>query len=95
MLDKFDGHFALAAAAYNAGPHNVDKWLKIERDYAADIWIETIPYKETRAYVAAILTYALIYQSRLQSGEVRINDFMRDIKTRNKLATSELTAGGQ
>jgi hypothetical protein len=45
--------------------------------------------KETRAYVAAILTYALIYQSRLQSGEVRINDFMRDIKTRNKLATSE------
>ena len=25
MLDKFDGHFALAATAYNAGPHNVDK----------------------------------------------------------------------
>ncbi|OQK17594.1 hypothetical protein AU255_06920 [Methyloprofundus sedimenti] len=80
MLDKFDGNFALAAAAYNAGPHNVNKWLKIDRDYAADIWIETIPYKETRAYVAAVLTYALIYQSRLQSGNLRMNDFMQDIK---------------
>ncbi len=85
MLDKFDGHFALAAAAYNAGPHNVNRWLKIDRDYAADIWIETIPYKETRAYVAAVLTYALIYQSRMQSGEVRMNDFMQDIKTNSKL----------
>ena len=95
MLGKFDGHFALAAAAYNAGPHNVDKWLKIERDYAADIWIETIPYKETRAYVAAILTYALIYQSRLQSGEVRMNDYMQDIKTRSKLATTQTNSGGE
>ena len=89
MLDKFDDHFALAAAAYNAGPHNVVKWLKIDRDYAADIWIETIPYKETRAYVAAVLTYALIYQSRLQSGDIRMQDFMRDIKTRSKLVSSE------
>ncbi|WP_428354066.1 transglycosylase SLT domain-containing protein [Methyloprofundus sp.] len=86
MLDKFDGHFALAAAAYNAGPHNVTKWLRIDRDYAADIWIETIPYKETRAYVAAVLTYALIYQNRIQSGDVRMRDFMRDIRASNGLA---------
>jgi hypothetical protein len=58
--------------------HQSDRIAEQFCDYAADIWIETIPYKETRAYVAAILTYALIYQSRLQSGEVRINDFMRD-----------------
>lgn len=90
MLDEFNGHFALAAAAYNAGPHNVNKWLKIDRDFAADIWIETIPYKETRAYVAAVLTYALIYQSRLQNGTVRMTDFMRDIKSPAGTVVSEL-----
>ncbi|RLA23434.1 MAG: lytic murein transglycosylase [Gammaproteobacteria bacterium] len=90
MLDKFDGHFAIAAAAYNAGPHNVKKWLNIDRDYAADIWIETIPYKETRAYVAAVLTYALIYQARMQSGEVLMTDYMRDIKPLNTLGTHKL-----
>ena len=90
MLDKFDGHFALAAAAYNAGPHNVNKWLKIDRDYAADIWIETIPYKETRAYVAAVLTYALIYQSLTHSGEMLLSEFLRDIKTQRTLESNKL-----
>jgi len=90
MLDKFDGHFALAAAAYNAGPHSVNRWLKIDRDIAADVWVETIPYKETRAYVAAVLTYALIYQSRMRSGEVLMSDYMRDIKSKAKLEADML-----
>lgn len=81
MLDKFNGHFALAAAAYNAGSHNVIKWLNIDRNYAADIWIETIPYKETRAYVAAVLTYALIYQSRMQSANVLMSDYLRIVES--------------
>lgn len=80
MLDQFGGHFALAAAAYNAGPHRVDKWLKTDRDYAADIWVETIPFKETRAYVSAVLAYALIYQSRLGSGQLLMADLMGDIQ---------------
>ncbi|NOQ63266.1 MAG: transglycosylase SLT domain-containing protein [Methyloprofundus sp.] len=79
-LNEFDGRFALAAAAYNAGPHRVDKWLKMHRDYDADIWVETIPFKETRAYVAAVLSYALIYQKRLGEGSLTMADFMRDIQ---------------
>ncbi|MCK5354357.1 MAG: transglycosylase SLT domain-containing protein, partial [Methyloprofundus sp.] len=43
MLDQFSGHYALAAAAYNAGPHRVIRWTKLEREFPADIWIETIP----------------------------------------------------
>ncbi len=82
MLNEFGGHFALAAAAYNAGPHRVNKWIDIDRDYAADIWIETIPFKETRAYVSAVLTYALIYQSRLGEGKLLMADFMRDIQAK-------------
>ncbi len=79
LLQEFDGHYALAAAAYNAGPHRVRRWLPKQQAIAADIWIETIPFKETRAYVSAVLTYALIYQHRLQRNVLKIKDFMRDI----------------
>ncbi len=91
MLDKFSGHFALAAAAYNAGPHRVNKWLEIKRDYAADVWIETIPFKETRGYVAAVLSYALIYQSRLGASKLLMADFMQDVQP-VKAVENELVA---
>ena len=35
--------------------------------FPADIWIETMPYKETRKYVIAVFTYAIIYKQLLQS----------------------------
>lgn len=79
LLEQFDGHYALAAAAYNAGPHRVKRWLPEDEPIAADIWIETIPFKETRGYVSAVLTYALIYQRRLQREVLKMKDFMRDI----------------
>ncbi|BFM06975.1 transglycosylase SLT domain-containing protein [Halioxenophilus aromaticivorans] len=66
MLERFNGNRILATAAYNAGPHRVDKWLNPagqEVDY--DIWIETIPYKETRGYVQNVLAYSVIYSHRL------------------------------
>lgn len=79
LLQKFDGHYALAAAAYNAGPHRVKRWLPAEQKIAADIWVETIPYKETRNYVSAVLTYALIYQKQLNHHTFSMNKFMKDI----------------
>ena len=66
LLTQFDGNYALALAAYNAGPSKVKKWLPDET-LPADIWIETIPYRETREYVTTVLAYALIYQQRMQS----------------------------
>ncbi len=62
LLKRFHGHFALATAAYNAGPARVAKWLPSAEAMPADIWVETIPYRETRKYVAAVLSYAIIYQ---------------------------------
>jgi soluble lytic murein transglycosylase len=79
LLNQFDGHYALAAAAYNAGPHRVNRWLPKTEALAADIWIETIPFKETRAYVSAVLTYALIYQKQLKKNILTMKDFMRDV----------------
>ncbi len=79
LLDEFNGHYALAAAAYNAGPHRVRRWLPDDKPVPADIWIETIPFKETRGYVNAVLAYALIYQKRLKTNALTMNEFMRKI----------------
>jgi len=64
LLDKM-GNPVLAMAAYNAGKYAVKRWLPEQGDMDADIWIETIPYHETRSYLKNILAYTLIYENRL------------------------------
>ena len=78
LLNQFNGHYALALAAYNAGPNRVKKWLPDEA-VPADIWIETIPFRETREYVTTVLVYALIYQQRIQSDELTMADLTREV----------------
>ena len=80
LLQQFNGHFALAAAAYNAGPHRVDSWLPKTGIVPADVWIETIPFKETRKYVTSVLYYAMVYQQRLHRNTLKMRDFVRDIQ---------------
>jgi soluble lytic murein transglycosylase len=67
LLKDFDGNRILAAAAYNAGPNRVKQWLQRSADAPVpfDIWIETIPYGETRNYVESVLTYSVIYGYRM------------------------------
>lgn len=67
LLRSFDGNRILAAAAYNAGPNRVRKWLNKEKEdqLPYDVWIETIPFKETRGYVQNILAFSVIYAYRL------------------------------
>jgi soluble lytic murein transglycosylase len=79
LLNRFNGHFALATAAYNAGPARVAGWLPSLESVPADIWIETIPFKETRKYVSSVLSYAMIYQQRINRKAFRIKDLMRDV----------------
>ena len=79
LLDKFNGHYALAAAAYNAGPHRVNRWLPEKGGLAADIWVETIPFKETRGYVSAVMTYSLIYQRQLKMDALTMGDLMHEV----------------
>lgn len=79
LLNQFDGNYALALAAYNAGPGRVKQWLPDE-SIPADIWIETIPFRETREYVTSVLVYAMIYQQRMQSSELTLNDLTSDVQ---------------
>ncbi|MGZ4997565.1 MAG: transglycosylase SLT domain-containing protein [Methylobacter sp.] len=79
LLRQFHGHFALAIAAYNAGSGRVAKWLPSVASVPADIWIETIPYKETRKYVTSVLSYAIIYQQLMQRKALKIKELMLDV----------------
>ena len=66
LLKRFDGSRILASAAYNAGPTRVAQWLnKSDGTLPFDIWMEVIPYKETRAYVRNILMYSIIYSREM------------------------------
>jgi soluble lytic murein transglycosylase len=65
LMDRYQGSYPLAVAAYNAGPGNVNKWLASNGDPRAtgDIlgWIEAIPLTETRGYVQRVLENAVVY----------------------------------
>lgn len=65
LLDKHRGNQVLATAAYNAGPYRVGRWLKSADNLPADIWIETIPFHETREYVKSVMAYEQIYQTKV------------------------------
>jgi soluble lytic murein transglycosylase len=61
LLERYDGVFPLAAAAYNAGEHRVDRWIRGMRGMPMDVWIETIPFSETRNYVKNVLAFNQVY----------------------------------
>lgn len=63
LLERFDDNRPVALAAYNAGPNRVKHW--VGRGLPLDAWIETIPYRETRAYVKAVLAYSVVFDYRL------------------------------
>lgn len=63
MFRRFNHNRILASAAYNAGPSRVDRWL--DSSLPLDVWIETIPFSETRNYVQNVLVFSSIYSRKL------------------------------
>lgn len=64
---QFNGNRVLASAAYNAGPGRVRQWLRGANHLAFDVWVESIPFDETRQYVQNVLSYAVIYGHKLNA----------------------------
>jgi soluble lytic murein transglycosylase len=62
---RWKGHLPLAIASYNAGPGAVNRWIKSNGDLELDMWVESIPFDQTRHYVKRVLssfqTYHLMY----------------------------------
>lgn len=84
LIEKYDGSYLLAVAAYNGGPGNVARWLAANgdprRDPGVDIvdWIEAIPLPETRNYVQRVLEGTQVYRWRL-GRRPRVSSLERDL----------------
>ncbi|WP_447926238.1 transglycosylase SLT domain-containing protein [Vreelandella sp. EE27] len=69
-LNRYQGNRLAATAAYNAGPGRVDQWLGNGSGVESfDLFVESIPFRETRDYVQAVLSYRVIFESLDQGGD--------------------------
>ena len=60
LTEKFDGERIMALAGYNAGPQAALRWQP-DQPIDSDIWIENIPYNETRGYVQRVLWHSVVF----------------------------------
>ena len=67
-LNRYRGNRLAATAAYNAGPGRVDQWLGTHSMESFDLFVESIPFRETRDYVQAVLSYRVIFESLANGG---------------------------
>lgn len=72
LVDRFGGQTVVALAGYNAGPRAAARWLP-PQSTDPDVWIENIPYNETRNYVQRILWHNVVF-GWLHSGEPQSAD---------------------
>ena len=84
QLQTYNGSLLLAAAAYNAGAGNANKWIAAygdPRQANVDpvVWVELIPFQETRKYVQRVLGNYLVYRARLGGTAISPTAALRSI----------------
>jgi soluble lytic murein transglycosylase len=63
LLATFDGRLSAAIASYNAGPSAVQRWIARDGLAPDDVFVESIPYEQTRKYVKRVLRSLHAYES--------------------------------
>ena len=76
MQARFGGNRVLATAAYNAGPHRVDAWMPQSTPVETRVWVENIPFNETRKYVRRVLAAETIFHWRMTGNVRRLSDIL-------------------
>ena len=76
LNQQFSAHPILMMAAYNAGPKQVRHWVKNHTPKDIDIWIETLPWQETRNYLKNVIAFYAVYQYRMQQ-KPNLNPFLQ------------------
>lgn len=87
QIDRFGGYLPMAAGAYNAGPHRIDRWLDDYGDprtggFDPVDWIELIPFSETRNYVQRVTETLQVYRVRLSGKPRGVSRLAQDIGLR-------------
>jgi soluble lytic murein transglycosylase len=84
MFARYNGNEVLATAAYNAGPHRVDRWLPEAGSIDARIWVENIPFNETRKYVKRVMAAQTIFHWRMTGKIRRLSSEMINVEPRKE-----------
>ena len=88
LLKRFHGNRILATAAYNAGPTRVERVLMRQNgNMPADIWIENLPYGETREYIKNVMAFSVVYGKKLQLSKPILAQHERRISPTEELQT--------
>ncbi|UYF98579.1 MULTISPECIES: transglycosylase SLT domain-containing protein [unclassified Halomonas] len=89
-LDRYRGNRLAATAAYNAGPGRVDQWLGSGME-SFDLFVESIPFRETRDYVQAVLSYRVIFESLARGGDSQGVTLLSDNEQQSRYDRALLT----
>ncbi|RKF18635.1 hypothetical protein DBZ36_09520 [Alginatibacterium sediminis] len=89
LMQRYKGNRILSAAAYNAGPHRVQRWLAERGNVPGPVWVETIPFHETRGYVQSVLAYQIIYSRR----DDKLPPLMSEAEKANQYQSRYLSGG--
>lgn len=83
VLDNLSSHPVLATAGYNAGPNRAREWQHPERNLEAPLYIESIPFLETRDYVKKVMTNAVHYSMAFGQPRMSLAARLGSIPPRN------------